>query len=56
MHSEEFLARFASHDVILPFSEADGLRMFIYDLSTLPNPKFSLLEAVPTCHDASHMP
>ena len=34
MHSEETLARFAFHDFELPFSEVDGIRNFIYDIST----------------------
>ena len=38
LHSEEALARFAGHDFALPVSEADGIRHFIYDLSTLCPP------------------
>jgi len=38
LHSEEALARFAVHDFALPVSEADGMRHFIYDLSTLHPP------------------
>ncbi len=38
MHGEETLARFANHNVVLPFSEADGLRLLIYDMSALPWP------------------
>ncbi len=38
LHSEEALARFAVHDFALPVSEADGIRHFIYDLSTLYPP------------------
>ncbi len=47
MHSDEILARFASHEVILPFTEADALRMFIYDLSTSANSNIYLLTLVP---------
>jgi hypothetical protein len=43
MHSEEALARFAVHDFALPVSEADGMRHFIYDLSTLHQPNMPCL-------------
>ncbi len=36
MHREEILARFANHDVQLPFSETDYLRFFIHDLGDEP--------------------
>ncbi len=38
MHGDEILARFANHEVGLPFSETDGLRLFIYDLGALRAP------------------